>query len=952
MPSSLLPSRYQQNDASATYFLPLVLLLSSVVSSIGTSVAHALLTSAVAWTVLSVYTSVRLRRGRNGKEENGVNRQARRLSWAAGGLLALARICERAVDGRGIWWANGLLPLTLTIFLSTSILPPLNEPTSPPASPEKSRPNASYPTSPNTSLIILTASAVAAIFAALGSNATIALGLSDALVTSLAFLLVERAHSEAKHGNSGGSVIYAANGLLAQPAAGSGGSGDAKTAVMRDVAVGSAVCTTVAALTLESFSFGGLGYWGVFGQVLGDNWMFWDGVLGVAYAVGMIQRQGSLVASFVPLAASICSQMLVDFSLSRVWFAVLCAVSTYTFFDEQETFSAGSGRTLRPTRILTLVAVISFGVLAVLSLRQPYEAYRFRTPADSTQGTGESDTRPPPTSFAPLEFTNSRVHPIDQLVRDAEVEWMKVVQGQSQSLEQAVAEYRRRYQIPPPPNFDKWYEFAKRKGVQLIDEYDTIYHSLRPFWALQPETIRTRAQEAIGNNDNFLMGLLIRDGTAKYVENGQDWLQQAVVGMIEQFVKYLPDMDIAFNTHDEPRVVVPHDDLTRLVKEATNKFMPAAFANPHPRNSFSPRPNDLTIGTRIPEAKTTRFNVYAHQPVWIPSRLSCPPDSPARALDEGLAGDNLTAYALTELGFVYNATAFSDVCNSPSFAGSHGFFERPNAFNVVHDLFPIFSQSKMSAFQDILYPSPWYWYGKVDYVERQDLDWKNKIHSMLWRGSTTGGFSRNGGWRRQHRQQMVKHLNALDNAKVLENINKDPGRDENTPEWKLKTVPRSDYKEVMDVHFSHIGQCDPGDCDAMKEYFGITEGVDQQDHWKWKYLLDMDGNAFSGRFYAFLKSKSLVFKMAVFREWHADWLKPWVHFIPLSLRGDEALEAVRYFSGEPDGKRDAVRLAEQGREWAAKALRNEDFEVWFFRLLLEYGRLVDDARAEIGYAGS
>ena len=26
----------------------------------------------------------------------------------------------------------------------------------------------------------------------------------------------------------------------------------------------------------------------------------------------------------------------------------------------------------------------------------------------------------------------------------------------------------------------------------------------------------------------------------------------------------------------------------------------------------------------------------------------------------------------------------------------------------------------------------------------------------------------------------------------------------------LKTVPRVDYKEVMDVHFSHIGQCDPG----------------------------------------------------------------------------------------------------------------------------------------------
>ena len=42
-------------------------------------------------------------------------------------------------------------------------------------------------------------------------------------------------------------------------------------------------------------------------------------------------------------------------------------------------------------------------------------------------------------------------------------------------------------------------------------------------------------------------------------------------------------------------------------------------------------------------------------------------------------------------------------------------------------------------------------------------------------------------------------------------------------------------------------------------------------------------------------------------------------------------------------------MAERGREWSNKVLRNEDFEVWFFRLLLEYGRLVDDNRESIGF---
>ena len=48
----------------------------------------------------------------------------------------------------------------------------------------------------------------------------------------------------------------------------------------------------------------------------------------------------------------------------------------------------------------------------------------------------------------------------------------------------------------------------------------------------------------------------------------------------------------------------------------------------------------------------------------------------------------------------------------------------------------------------------------------------------------------------------------------------------------------------------------------------------------------------------------------------------------------------------------AERLAEQGREWAGQSLRNEDLEVYYFRLLLEYGRLIDDARYEIGFDGN
>ena len=536
---------------------------------------------------------------------------------------------------------------------------------------------------------------------------------------------------------------------------------------------------------------------------------------------------------------------------------------------------------------------------------------------------------PPPELTKQLPPSTETSHPIHQLITKAEKEHERIIARQSSTLGKAVEEYRRRYQLPPPPNFDKWYEFAKARDVQLIDEYDTIYHSLLPFWGLPPSVIRGRARESLGYQENALVGIVIREGKVVTAAGGTEWQQKSTVGMLESFVQYLPSLDLPFNVHDEPRVVVPHDDLTRLVAIAKNKALPASFVNKSPKNAFTAPAEDLEDGTRPYESKTTRFNRYAHQATWTESRMSCPPDSPARALDESITDDGST-FSFSELGFIMNKTAFSDICLTPSLRERYGFFDRPNAFNIVHDLFPIFSQSKISSYQDIIYPSPWYWSDKVPYDESTDYPWDQKQDRLYWRGSTTGGFSRDGGWRRQHRQKFVERINALDNAKIV--LNESVSGSEH---WTIKEVPRTDYKALMDVHFAHIGQCDPGDCDAQREYFEVVKPDKQHEAWNYKYLLDIDGNAFSGRFYAFLKSMSLVYKMAIFREWHEEWIMPWVHYIPLSLRGDEYLESVRYFHEEEEGKVQGAKMAVKSREWAGKVLRKEDYEVWLFRLLLE-----------------
>ncbi|PHH63588.1 hypothetical protein CDD81_5680 [Ophiocordyceps australis] len=566
-------------------------------------------------------------------------------------------------------------------------------------------------------------------------------------------------------------------------------------------------------------------------------------------------------------------------------------------------------------------------------------------PVQAGQTQAEAHSAQPPDE--PLASTmvksesKSGSHPIEQLLNDARHDFAAMRARQSSTLADAVREYRSRYGLPPPPNFDKWFNFAKSNNVQLTDEFDTMHTLMTPFWGLKPQTIRHRAREALGL-DNALLGVAIRNGEVRLVDGGPEWQRNATKLMMAKFAKHLPDMDLAFNIHDEPRVVLPHDDLARLVHQAKAVSMPAARAVEQPANAFSPPPPDLGDGKSFAEAKTTRFNTFAHQATWTHSRMSCPPDSPARALEDDEPVDDLAKCCRSEFGFIYNLTAMSDICLSPSLSSTYGFFDRPNAYSIVHDLMPIFSQSKISSYSDIIYPSPWYWDERVPYHEDRDRPWADKMNKLYWRGSTTGGFSRNGGWRRQHRQHFVKKMNARDQALITQVR-------PNDAMWEVLEVPRGDYRDLIDVSFSHVGQCDPGDCEAQIQFFDVKEHVEQQDAWAYRFLLDIDGNAFSGRFYAFLKSWSLTFKLAMFGEWHAEWLRPWVHYVPLSLQGNEWLEAVRFFATSPSGSKQAERMAVESRDWANKVVRKEDMEAWFFRLLLEYARVIDDHRETIGY---
>lgn len=87
------------------------------------------------------------------------------------------------------------------------------------------------------------------------------------------------------------------------------------------------------------------------------------------------------------------------------------------------------------------------------------------------------------------------VHPITQLMADAETAYRQKLARQSKTLKEVVAEYRKRYGRAPPKGFDKWWAFAQANGVRLVDEYDNISEDLKPFWEISSQELKERVDE-------------------------------------------------------------------------------------------------------------------------------------------------------------------------------------------------------------------------------------------------------------------------------------------------------------------------------------------------------------------------------------------------------------------------------------------------------------------------
>lgn len=225
------------------------------------------------------------------------------------------------------------------------------------------------------------------------------------------------------------------------------------------------------------------------------------------------------------------------------------------------------------------------------------------------------------------------------------------------------------------------------------------------------------------------------------------------------------------------------------------------------------------------------------------------------------------------------------------------------------------------------------------YDPSYDYDWDDKEDQMIWRGVTSGGTNTADNWKNMHRQRLVLMTNATvmanQDVRIMSEDFSMKGDYQNFGHFN----PSEFAAKHTDIGFTESFACVP-DCGFYDDVWTYKNMTTLSQQFESKYVIDVDGHSFSGRWHAFLQSKSLGIKSTIFREWHDSRLFAWRHFIPLDNRYDEIYSLLTYFiglgnpsamkNGQPYVPRhdfEARKLGRQGREWAKKVLRQEDIEV-------------------------
>ncbi|KAL1682640.1 glycosyltransferase family 90 protein [Schizophyllum commune] len=526
-----------------------------------------------------------------------------------------------------------------------------------------------------------------------------------------------------------------------------------------------------------------------------------------------------------------------------------------------------------------------------------------------------------------LEVNTKGPHPIYELMDRAEAQWKKKVAKASRTLEEAVREYRRRYRRNPPKDFDVWWKFVQQHNVQLPDEYDQIYHDFEHLWGIYPPDLIALQdeQQNATQQDWYLIGR-DEDGHVAVTRTSFSDDHQHLISGSFTILKLLGEVE-EWLPENFSIMVSPHDGPSRLTDYLyKQKLLDAAWRKSYLKKADLPtmRPG---IGWTAACHPSSFGGRYAIKPM---------EDPPAR---EGKS-------------FIYDHVKSMDPCQHTHLFHEHGQFVSHFAGPNPRDAMIVqYTYASTTIHHDVRMPAP---YGWVEDIEGEP-EWEEKTDNrLLWRGSTTGMYNHpKVRWDKSHRLRMVALTNNM--STTLPILNPAPKRDQRVGPPQLHDSGPVNW-EMMDVAFAgNAHACSPEICDIIEDTYEFADYQSIQEAANYKYIMDIDGNAWSGRFKRLLTSNSVIFKATIYPEWFTDRIQPWLHYVPVQLDFTDLYDALAFFRGDENGEGGhddlARKIAVEGRKWSKKYWRREDLQAYFIRSLLEYNRLMSVDREAMSYHG-
>lgn len=554
-------------------------------------------------------------------------------------------------------------------------------------------------------------------------------------------------------------------------------------------------------------------------------------------------------------------------------------------------------------------------------------------------------------------------HPITDLIYRGHVaqdRWLKSAHL-SGSLPVAVATYEERHPgRAAPPGFSEWYEYAK--GTVVIDDFLQIDSDLAAFWNIKPQALRESA-EVMGSLPGVLT-IHVKDGKVAHgtVSDGQandDLLD--LVNMISKFSEHLPDMTLPINLGPSPRILPSWD-----VVQSRHHAGLSAVVDLLSKRSVAAASNSTLASLEVRGSQT---GGQSAQGLITPNQYrqmqmgGCSPFARARAIPQWSDTQFCPACAAlhSEGSLLADWKASTETCAQSDLKYLHGLYLSSPQQAPIRGLLPLFSLAKTDSFSDILIPLP-----RVMKGGNPDIKWQfpRRYDTLFWRGNI-GRDDMNDEYLRGNHKLRLLHLlgdpGPHDEVMLILPV----GAKGNKFAHERVSAVEASGAAPFNVEIGDLSACTSHECDLLRGAYGSRQGSNQEPlEYRYVLVLDEDDGPPTDLVRT-LRSNSVPFVSSIFRTWYTERIQPWLHFVPIDLRYQALHSTYLYFTGTENRPKikgrdtnmkgrqaDAEWIAREGRKWADKALGERDMEVYLFRLLLEWGRLIDDERDKIGFRRS